>query len=57
MVGKPDMCEAVMVVDQSEVEFVGRGQHVALERPRGHGGDARWPGHDGRRRDPRREPI
>ena len=30
MVGEPEKFEAVMVVDQSEVEFVGRGQHVDL---------------------------
>ncbi len=31
MVGDPDQFEAVMVVDQSEVEFVGRGQRVDLK--------------------------
>ena len=31
MVGEPEKFEAVMVVDQSEVEFVGRGQHVDLK--------------------------
>jgi len=30
LVGEPDRFEAVMVVDQSEVEFVGRGQKVDL---------------------------
>ncbi|NCA10381.1 biotin/lipoyl-binding protein [bacterium] len=30
LVGEPGKLEAVMVVDQSEVEFVGRGQHVDL---------------------------
>jgi putative peptide zinc metalloprotease protein len=31
MVGEPEQFEAVMVVDQSEVEFVGRGQQVDLK--------------------------
>ena len=31
MVGEPEKFEAVMVIDQSEVEFVGRGQHVDLK--------------------------
>ncbi|NDC53985.1 MAG: hemolysin D [Planctomycetia bacterium] len=31
LVGDPERFEAVMVVDQSEVEFVGRGQHVDLK--------------------------
>ena len=31
LVGEPEKFEAVMVVDQSEVEFVGKGQHVDLK--------------------------